>query len=193
MYRYLKLVDPVVTCPYNNLHLIARSRLQKHIVKCEKNYPEHYKIMCPFDATHRLDKSELEEHIMTCPTRKGLDSEMNQEVRNHGYMNFPMPSEISSTVDCTENWDLDMDNDSIALDNENISNDNFVSQKVDFREDLRPPRGYSEAMLREENEDSALDDVESVYSSSGMGRGRIIQEVQLKLLGRGAGRSLKRD
>lgn len=30
--------DPVVICPYDSNHKIARSRIQKHIVKCEKVY-----------------------------------------------------------------------------------------------------------------------------------------------------------
>lgn len=36
MYRCQKLLDPVVICPYDEKHLIFKSRLQKHIVKCEK-------------------------------------------------------------------------------------------------------------------------------------------------------------
>ncbi|XP_076290760.1 uncharacterized protein LOC143214070 [Lasioglossum baleicum] len=197
MFRYLKLGDPVVLCPYNKSHVIARSRLQKHIVKCEKQYPEHYKVMCPYNATHRLHKSEIEEHIVTCPTRIVLESVMHTEVRNHGCTNFPVPSDISSTVDCTENWDSDIDSNSIVPDNEFTSNDNLVLPKLEYniseREDLRPPRGYCEAMMREVNEDSALEDAESVYSSSGVGRGRIIREVQMKLRRRGGANSLKRD
>lgn len=29
-------IDPVVICPYNKSHRIARSRIQGHLVKCEK-------------------------------------------------------------------------------------------------------------------------------------------------------------
>lgn len=29
-------IDTTITCPYNENHRIARSRIQKHIVKCEK-------------------------------------------------------------------------------------------------------------------------------------------------------------
>lgn len=36
MYKCLTLHDPIIICPYDKNHFIAKSRLQKHIVKCEK-------------------------------------------------------------------------------------------------------------------------------------------------------------
>ena len=29
-------IDPVVICPYDKNHKIAKSRIQRHLVKCEK-------------------------------------------------------------------------------------------------------------------------------------------------------------
>ncbi|XP_031849173.1 uncharacterized protein LOC116434701 [Nomia melanderi] len=196
MYSNSRLIDPVVICPYNKNHLIAKSRLQKHIVKCEKQYPEHYKIMCPYNATHRLFKSELEEHIMTCSARKVLESEMYSELKKHGYTQFPMPSEISSTVDCTENWDLDRDN--VTDDENSLSNNITPSQVINIniseQKVLRAPRGFSEAMLREPDEESAVEDFESVTSSMGIGRGKIIREKHwMKFVGLGRGSPLNTD
>ncbi|XP_076634633.1 uncharacterized protein LOC143348377 [Colletes latitarsis] len=199
MYGYLKLLDPVVICPYNKNHLIVRSRIQKHIMKCEKQYPEHYKVMCPYNATHRLFKNELEEHIITCPTRSVLESEFHSEPKNRGCTNFPLHSEVSSTVDFTENWDLDAndcsrfltDNESVLDNNTKTHMKNLHTNLKDILEnkEIRGPRGYSEAMLRESNEDSCVEDQESVISSMGIGRGKVIKDKnRLKVIGLGRGR-----
>ncbi|KAL0120655.1 hypothetical protein PUN28_008382 [Cardiocondyla obscurior] len=62
-------VDEILSCPYNKFHRIPRSKIQRHIVKCERNYPPNFKAICPYDATHRLDKTEIAEHVNMCPTR----------------------------------------------------------------------------------------------------------------------------
>lgn len=202
MYRCQKLLDPVVICPYDQKHLIFKSRLQKHIVKCEKKYPEHYKVMCPYNATHRLFKSQLEEHIITCPTRNVLESEMYSEPRKHGATNFALQSEVSSTIDYNENWDLE-GNDGLKIfsDDESVSDNNadtrketvdsIARNKIVENGDLRAPRGFSEAMLREVNDESGVEDVESVVSSMAIGRGKVIQEKdKQRLIGVGRGRKL---
>ncbi|KAL6266440.1 hypothetical protein P5V15_003290 [Pogonomyrmex californicus] len=66
--------DDIRRCPYNKNHRVPRSRFQRHLVKCEKNYPPDYKVICPYDATHRLNKQEIEEHIETCPMRKTVEA-----------------------------------------------------------------------------------------------------------------------
>ncbi|XP_076166949.1 uncharacterized protein LOC143146523 [Ptiloglossa arizonensis] len=199
MYKYFKLLDPVVICPYDKNHLIARSRIQKHIVKCEKQYPEHYKVLCPYNATHRLFKHELEEHIITCPARSVLDYEMYSERREHGSTSFSLQTEISSTVDCTENWDLESnDNSRFLTYKESDLEDNIEMYKEDLdsnlnkniieNKNLRAPRGFSEAMMREENEESDIEDSESIMSSMGIGRGKITKEkMQAKLIALGRG------
>ncbi|XP_053983175.1 gametocyte-specific factor 1-like [Hylaeus anthracinus] len=203
MYTCLKLLDPVVICPYNKNHLISKSRLQKHIVKCEKQYPEHYKILCPYNATHRLFKHELEEHIITCPARSVLQSEIYSEPKKHGSINFVFQSEVSSVIDCTENWDEEDENSKFLTDYESISDNNTETPEENLdsnvrknivKEKLRSPRGFSEAMLREANEDSYVEDLESVISSMGIGRGKIIQnENRLRLIGQGRGRPANTD
>lgn len=205
------LLDPIVKCPYDN-HFIVKSRLQKHIVKCERRFPEHYKIMCPYNANHRLFKKELATHIITCPERNVLQSETYPEPRKHGVINFDLHSDISSTIDCTENWDLE-DNDNFTI----ASEETFVATNSETpdvivdptrapcdtpefaletanedREKIRAPRGFSEAMLREASEDSCIEDEESVISSMGIGRGKVTWNAnKLKLIGLGRGRPLK--
>ncbi|KAF5304231.1 hypothetical protein FQR65_LT08038 [Abscondita terminalis] len=60
--------DPVVFCPFDKAHLISKSRLQKHIIKCSRNHPKHF--VCHFNALHRfLKKEEQLQHIMLCPDK----------------------------------------------------------------------------------------------------------------------------
>lgn len=86
--------DSVVICPYDSNHKIARSRIQGHLVKCEKvgismfrtrylsgsrkflfmcgmfqNFPPDYKQQCPYDATHRLFEYEMIDHVENCPMK----------------------------------------------------------------------------------------------------------------------------
>ncbi|XP_039307603.1 gametocyte-specific factor 1-like [Solenopsis invicta] len=61
--------EEIVSCPYNKSHRIPSSKFQRHLVKCEKNFPPDYKVICPYNATHRFSKSEIKEHIDTCPMR----------------------------------------------------------------------------------------------------------------------------
>lgn len=54
----------------------------------------------------------------------------------------------------------------------------------------RPPKGRPEALMMEESGDSTLEDIESVGSFAGMGRGKPWVEPNTKLLeqiGRGRG------
>ncbi|OAD54812.1 Gametocyte-specific factor 1 [Eufriesea mexicana] len=197
MYESLTFSDSVGICPYNKNHIITKSRLQKHIVKCEKQFPTHYKVMCPYNATHRLFKEELEEHIITCPARNILKSEIYPE--EHNTRNFIVQSEFSNIIDGTENWDLEINNsmtltkEEYFIDNNsrlvNIST-NSKKQNEDFKM-IRAPRGFSEAILTEPSEDSYVEDVESVVSSMGIGRGKItLKNDKLKLIGMCRGRSM---
>ncbi|XP_003691851.1 gametocyte-specific factor 1-like [Apis florea] len=201
MYKCLTLHDPIIICPYDKNHFIAKSRLQKHIVKCEKRYPEHYKVMCPYNATHRLFKEELEEHIITCSARNVLN-EIYPETKKHGATNFEIYSDLSSTIDCTENWDIEINDNSVILTEEEYSMDNntkTINITIDSKNEerskdskpIRAPRGFSEAMLREASDDSCVEDLESIVSSMGIGRGKIIQKNnKLKLIGIGRGRAI---
>ncbi|XP_048265829.1 uncharacterized protein LOC126918058 [Bombus affinis] len=200
MHKYQTLLDPIVVCPYDKSHSVAKSRLPKHIIKCEKQYPEHYKLMCPYNASHRLSKKEFEEHITTCPTRNILESEIYSEIRKHGATNF-VPPDLSSTIDCKENWDIDINNNPITITEEEYSVGNNIDSKAHCDSPqyklekrsaddifIRAPRGFSEAMLKEVTEDYCIEDLESVVSSMGIGRGKItLNTDQLKKIGLGRG------
>jgi hypothetical protein len=47
--------DPLETCPYDAAHRILRSRMQYHLIRCAKNFPNSKKKQCPYDACHIVD------------------------------------------------------------------------------------------------------------------------------------------
>ncbi|XP_013174287.1 PREDICTED: gametocyte-specific factor 1-like [Papilio xuthus] len=61
--------DPFVSCPYDISHRVPRSRIQAHIVKCEKKESLN---ICPYNATHRLPEPEMKHHVMNCPSKSAI-------------------------------------------------------------------------------------------------------------------------
>jgi len=66
-------MDRLLDCPYNRSHQIRPERMQYHLIKCRKQYPEKNLIICPFNATHHVAKSEERKHMMSCPDRRIVD------------------------------------------------------------------------------------------------------------------------
>lgn len=89
--------DDTVICPYNKCHVILRSRIQTHLIKCAKQHPEIKLDTCPFDVTHKFRPEEknvrylannfclvlfseilcfvnsTQAHIEECPSRVNFD------------------------------------------------------------------------------------------------------------------------
>lgn len=89
--------DETVICPYNKCHVILKSRIQTHLVKCAKQHPEIQLDTCPFDITHKFRPEDkivrflwnirlhfyilcvcsfplaIQTHIETCPSRDNFD------------------------------------------------------------------------------------------------------------------------
>lgn len=172
MYKSL-FTDNVVICPYNESHRIARSRIQKHIVKCEKNYPSDYKMMCPYNATHRLFKHEMAKHIITCSTRQLIEPELYQRSGNLALRKNKLHATVSS-LDCCESWDDEFRCDFTPPTLKDVppAMNNKVT-KMNYG-DIRAPRGFSEAMLVEADTEPIVEDLQSVTSAMGMGRGKLI-------------------
>ncbi|GLH02930.1 hypothetical protein R5R35_012618 [Gryllus longicercus] len=104
------IVEPVLVCPYNPSHQILRSRMQYHLVKCQKNHPSTEKVICPFNATHRIPRPELQYHIATCPERRIVEEQKyvtQDESVDSVDGNKPglVPYYMPRVPPCEENWD----------------------------------------------------------------------------------------
>ncbi|EFN61957.1 Gametocyte-specific factor 1 [Camponotus floridanus] len=162
----------VVRCPYNKHHTVPRLKFQRHLVKCEKNYPPDYKVLCPYNATHRLSKSEIEEHINTCPMRNTVEASYIPP-RTYDMLSekYKYTSEINSDV-FSESQE-EMENLSKISFNSKLRNqtNGFIKGHVEsFINTMNI--GQSSLMHRYDNlNDEAIgDDMESIASSIGQGR-----------------------
>ncbi|XP_014480711.1 PREDICTED: uncharacterized protein LOC106747583 [Dinoponera quadriceps] len=138
--------DKIVQCPFNKNHTLPKSRLQRHIVKCEKNYEPNYKVICPYNATHRLSRSEIAEHIKTCPTKNVVEA-----------------SHIERTITLdSARW-------------KNEGNSSFTSTfEDDWEGQMGVSGNTSRFSYMNQSDESELDDRESFVGSVGLGRGRLI-------------------
>ncbi|CAH1641987.1 unnamed protein product [Spodoptera littoralis] len=67
------------TCPYNPCHRVSRSRLQHHIIKCQKTHPPLE--ICLFNATHRYPAHLMKDHYEVCPNK--IQKEQSLSFRNN--------------------------------------------------------------------------------------------------------------
>ncbi|KAK7863296.1 hypothetical protein R5R35_005339 [Gryllus longicercus] len=98
--------DEIVTCPYDPSHQVLKSRLQYHIVNCEKQHAQMEFETCPFNATHRFPKPEIQMHIFECPDRRILETHKFQ-LQDESHMSRNNLSEFirPSLPPSEENWD----------------------------------------------------------------------------------------
>ncbi|XP_067637633.1 protein D7-like [Eurosta solidaginis] len=90
----------VVVCPYNKAHRLLRRRLQSHLIKCRKNYPQLELQKCPFNVTHHIPEPEFAIHVTNCPDRK--------LITQYKYDTVEVKDEVRvkhAPVECDENWD----------------------------------------------------------------------------------------
>ncbi|KAK9883308.1 hypothetical protein WA026_001488 [Henosepilachna vigintioctopunctata] len=63
--------EKTVSCPFNSQHVMLESSLQRHIIRCMVNYPEH--VVCPYNALHRFkNKVLLMNHMLICPSKSTI-------------------------------------------------------------------------------------------------------------------------
>jgi len=84
-------LDDTVTCPYNKFHQIKRSRIQYHILKCSKNYPDMDLVICPYNATHQFPEHERRGHLVYCRDRRIVEMQRYADPLpgRHGYLRNP--------------------------------------------------------------------------------------------------------
>uniref|UniRef100_T1IXU3 CHHC U11-48K-type domain-containing protein n=1 Tax=Strigamia maritima TaxID=126957 RepID=T1IXU3_STRMM len=103
-----------VICPFNNSHRIQEGvRFQRHLIECEKDYPNVTEVICPFNSTHRVKKIELKHHVSTCPNSGDVIRQI-VTVKNERKFEPPVlgPSyeslQENATTSYDENWDDDL-------------------------------------------------------------------------------------
>ncbi|XP_050079532.1 gametocyte-specific factor 1 homolog [Anopheles maculipalpis] len=108
---------PAIICPYNKSHLIPAARIQWHLSKCQRQYPNAKIAVCRFNASHHIPQKKLKHHESICPDRVLIERFMyplgdggpatsKMEQRKAEYSMPDDASGYQQTVD--ENWD-DMD------------------------------------------------------------------------------------
>lgn len=93
----------VVTCPFDETHVILKERLQFHLTKCAHamNIKKSQVVSCPFNSVHRVPQWELNHHITICEDRKKIET-FGRSTED----STPLFSVKRLEVTPTENWDL---------------------------------------------------------------------------------------
>lgn len=102
--------EPTITCPYNETHQILPSRMQYHLTRCSRNYPNSGLQVCPFNTCHRIPKSELQFHIETCEDRKILEIKKYEKSEGGDKKETFKPSSVSQQYadNCEEDWEREL-------------------------------------------------------------------------------------
>ncbi|KAK0080682.1 hypothetical protein PV325_013518 [Microctonus aethiopoides] len=175
-------------CPYDKNHIIHKSRIQRHLTKCSRNFPPNYLDTCPFNATHLMIAAEMASHIEQCPDRKYIDSERYfVEMKNHGSLKLCPPSKAELCDDIySDIWaDSEQSINDFKSNASIISDSSTILPRTDKLD--RRPYGYSEAMMLEVNDLSHTEDVESVTSSMGRGKYLLKPKKNTRKVGKGRG------
>ncbi|XP_017772026.1 PREDICTED: gametocyte-specific factor 1-like [Nicrophorus vespilloides] len=89
----------LVTCPFNKCHIFSQDRLQPHIIKCERKYPNHF--ICPFYNLHRfMDEKDYKEHVLQCDKKKLIEPWLYTKVTRN-----PVQLDIPDNFHHTGNWE----------------------------------------------------------------------------------------
>eukprot|EP00093_Oithona_nana_P013893 13893.XXX_344533_343793_1 [CDS] Oithona nana genome sequencing. len=84
-------MEELITCPYNKFHQIRPTRIQYHLIKCKKRYPNADMIICPFNASHHVPREEERTHLLECRDKRMIEVQKYNEPLpgHHGYLNNP--------------------------------------------------------------------------------------------------------
>uniref|UniRef100_A0A6E8W8L5 CHHC U11-48K-type domain-containing protein n=1 Tax=Anopheles coluzzii TaxID=1518534 RepID=A0A6E8W8L5_ANOCL len=130
----------VVVCPYNNAHQILAERLQKHLVKCRRQYPNAKITACPFNNAHHIPEQELKLHTKTCPDRGQMES------FKYAIASTPAPPPQAAQDD-DENWD---DMDAPAYNPAKYCANNLIIRKATHKTAAEKRQFYEDERVRHE-------------------------------------------
>ena len=57
--------DILVHCPIDASHTIAKRKVQRHIIECQKRFCSQLEV-CQYNSSHRVKKGQMGTHLLTC-------------------------------------------------------------------------------------------------------------------------------
>lgn len=104
--RKMSFFGSYFPCPFDNSHRILCTRIQKHIVKCRKNYPKDIKLQCYFDATHVLNPEEFEHHLSICSSSGNIRcfKQSLEPEQKLGTKSLEETCKVQTDTICDEDW-----------------------------------------------------------------------------------------
>ena len=64
--------EDLVVCPYDPAHMIRRTRMAYHLIKCKEQHPGVELAVCPYNATHQFPVEQEKVKIDLPNTRWNL-------------------------------------------------------------------------------------------------------------------------
>lgn len=151
--------NPFVECPYNKAHQVPKLRLQYHLVKCRRQYPDANIKVCPFNATHIMPVPEFELHLKACSDRNLIEGQKyNVHSAEHGELGNPS---FHPNVP-TESWSSDESSES----DQETEQENGKYSRPEISDQTRPGGALGVSL-------SAVDVNRSATAWRGFGRGQI--------------------
>ncbi|XP_067941092.1 uncharacterized protein [Watersipora subatra] len=110
-YHTIAEPDDLVKCPYDPVHMVRMKKLQYHLMKCRKNFPNRQMSSCPFNAGHIVPEAELRFHMNSCPDKHAMTL-LHQEHEVEGWTkgNTDVPTYFPDVgiPESTEDWDAEV-------------------------------------------------------------------------------------
>lgn len=101
--------DELMECPFDKNHIILKSRIHYHLIKCKIQHPNSTKIQCPYNASEYVEPEEFQKHLYECKERVAIyradhcfANTLQSEA--HGRLD-PAPFHVSVPMDDDEYWD----------------------------------------------------------------------------------------
>ncbi|XP_050699064.1 protein D7-like [Eriocheir sinensis] len=102
-----RMMENLLTCPYNSSHQIIPHRMAMHLIKCKKNYPNMDMKECIFNAVHVVPASEFQAHLLSCEDKQLVEREIfsRPQVKKGGPLVKPEAVPVENVSITCEDWE----------------------------------------------------------------------------------------
>lgn len=125
--------DSYVQCSFEPSHIILRSKMPNHLIKCKANHPGHNKIQCFYNASEYIDPTNLAQHIYECECRNFEFEKKRHEDLKANIVCYKTKSNLATVPhnNCTDSvGDREMEDNNINKDclekKSDVHNDNCL-------------------------------------------------------------------